>query len=109
MNRKKVIIIGLLTIVGIYVVGNYTNFVESMSYGWHTRGPGMFGGHMMMGGVMHLVFWLVLFFFLISALSRRRPAPAYSSDSAVEILKKQYAKGNISKAEFIEKMKYLNE
>jgi uncharacterized membrane protein len=62
---------------------------------------------MMIGGVMHFVFWLALLFFLISAMGSVKPSFVQTTDSAIEILKKKYINGDISKAEFNDKRKHL--
>ncbi|WP_299976747.1 hypothetical protein [Desulfobacula sp.] len=112
MSTKRIIFISVLTLAGFagaYFISINTSFLESFFYNeWRSMGPGFYHGHMM-GGIMHFVFWLVLFFILISALGGRKSTPARITDSAVEILKKKYVNGDIGKAEFNDKMNYLNQ
>jgi putative membrane protein len=80
-------------------------------YGW---GPGMMGGGWgygmgWFGGLMMLAFWalvivgLVFLIRWLALMGRERRG----EDSALEILKQRYAKGEISKEEFEEKKKDL--
>ena len=67
-----------------------------MSYGW---------GGWLAGGLMMLLFWgglIALIFFLIRAASSdgRKPEDTYSGENAKEIVKRRYARGEISKAEY---------
>ncbi len=69
-----------------------------------------FGGMMGYGGwwsVLAIAFWLLIFvalvlaiFWLVKSLSGDR-----TQESAEDVLKKRYAKGEIAKAEFDQKMK----
>ena len=113
MSTKRIIFISVLTLAGFagaYFISINTSFLDSFFYNeWHPMGSGFYRGHMMMGGIMHFIFWLVLFFILISALGGRKSTLAPTTDSAVEILKKKYVNGDIGKAEFTDKMNYLNQ
>ena len=113
MGTKKIIFISLLTLAGFagaYLFSINTGFGSFLFHNdWRPMGPGFYHGHMRMGGIMHFIFWLVLLFFLMSALGSRKPLPAHTTDSAVEILKKKYVNGDISKAEFTDKINHLNQ
>jgi len=117
MNRniKAAIIIGSI-VIAILVVAP---FLYGLFSGWDNwgcglawsgmMGPGMmtgFGGSWMMG-----IIWLVaagLIVWLIVYLVRgTRNQVEGSSASALEILKKRYASGEVSKEEFEEKQKDL--
>ncbi len=82
--------------------------------GWH-MGSGMMGGWGMgwFGGIFMMIFWvlvLVGLIFLIKWLvqtTNRVKSDAGSSNSALEILKERYARGEIDSAEFEEKKKVL--
>ncbi|NOX33717.1 MAG: hypothetical protein GXP56_08255 [Deltaproteobacteria bacterium] len=112
MSAKKIfLIIGLALagFAGVYFLNINTGFFNSFFYNeWNPMGPGFYYGHMMTGGIMHFIFWLVLIFFLISALGGKKSSLAHTTDSAVEILKKKYVNGDIGKVEFADKMKHLN-
>ena len=111
MSTKKIIFISFLTLVGFviaYFISINTNLLGSFFHNdWRTMGHGIYRGHMMMGGMMHFIFWLVLLFFLISAMGSKKQSLAYTTDSAIEILKKKFVNGDISKTEFNDKMKHL--
>jgi uncharacterized membrane protein len=111
MSTKKIIFIFILTLTGFagaYFISSNTNLLGSFFYNdWRTMGHGFYRGHMMMGGMMHFIFWLILLFVIISAMGNRKPSFAHTNDSAIEILRKKYVNGDISKAEFTDKMKYL--
>jgi putative membrane protein len=83
-------------------------------YGWG-MGPGMGWGYGMggFGGIIMLVFWVAVIvgiIFLVRWLVISTGASgrsAKSEDSALEILKRRYARGEIDKEEFEEKRKLL--
>ena len=70
----------------------------------------MWGNHWMYGGFM-MFFWILLIvglvFFLKWIVDQGRSDKGKSNESALEILKKRYAKGEISKEEFEEKKKEI--
>ena len=79
-------------------------------------GPGMMGGGYGMSGlgqIIMLAFWIAVIVgivFLIRWLilsTRTEGHKAHPKDSALEILRKRYAKGEIDKDEFEEKKKDL--
>ncbi len=80
--------------------------------GWF--GPGMMGWGMWgFGWVFMLLFWglvIVGLIFLIrwlAGLSRSRPSSEKPHDSALDILKQRYARGEIDKEEFDQKKRDL--
>lgn len=69
----------------------------------------MWGGHWMFGGFMGL-YWivgLVALFFFVKWIVQQRMEAQRPKESAVEILKKRYAKGEINKDEFERKKRDL--
>ena len=114
---KTALIIGgiILAIIIIVptIIGAVTGW-QGGSWGWGMMGPGMMGGY---GGTMGLmgVFWIVvlgLIIWAVVAAARGTGQPGGSdsasrSESSLEILKKRYARGEINKAEYEEKMKDL--
>lgn len=84
------------------------------NYGWG-MGPGMMGwGGMGWFGPLIMVFFWVLIIVLIVLLirwlvssSHPRTLSSYQEDSALEILKRRYARGDINKEEFEAKKKDL--
>ncbi len=82
---------------------------------YYNYGPGYNFGHDMFstfGAVLHLIFWLIIIAIIIRFIKRRKGTGdwrmfRHGGNSAVEILKERYAKGEIDKAEFEEKKKVL--
>ncbi len=112
-NIKTVLIISGV-IVAILII---LPLVFGLAAGWQGGGWGMMGPWMMGGfGWMWLmpVFWIVflgLIIWAIVALVRgvSRPGSSSSShdESALEMLKRRYARGEINKEEYEEKTKDL--
>jgi putative membrane protein len=89
-------------------------------YGYSQMGPGMMGPGMMNWGygmgwgwmIIMVVFWIsvivgIIFLIRWLVLSTDRGRGSKAEDSALEILQKRYAKGEINKEEFEEKKKDL--
>lgn len=78
--------------------------------GWGGNMMGWFGG-----GLMMLVFWVLLIAFIVWAVKgfggknccSHHSDSNYSDSNALDILKERYAKGEIDKKEFEEKKKDL--
>lgn len=69
----------------------------------------MWGNHWMFGGFMW-VFWIVVLvalFFLIKWIVQQKPGSQKPEESALDVLEKRYAKGEIDKEEFEQKKKDL--
>ena len=69
----------------------------------------MWGGHWMFGGFMW-IFWiagLIALFFLAKWIVQGKPGDRKPEESALEILKKRYARGESGKEEFEQKRKDL--
>ena len=84
-------------------------------YEWG-HGPGMMGGGYGMGwfgGIIMIAFWIAVIVGIVLLIrwliiSTRTPSHGTSSgESALDILKKRYARGEIDKQEFEEKKKDL--
>lgn len=70
---------------------------------WH---DGFFMGGMWFGWI----FWIIVIgaiFYLIVRLNSQNNKRTQTEESALDILKKRYAKGEISKEEFEEKKKHI--
>jgi putative membrane protein len=71
----------------------------------------MYGyGYGMMGGgywILRLIFWIIVLIGVVLLIKHLWKGSAKQGDSALEILKKRYAKGEINKEEFEEKKKEL--
>jgi putative membrane protein len=67
-------------------------------------------GYGMMGGgywIIGLIFWILVLIGLVLLIKYLWNGRVKQGDSALEILKKRYAKGEINKGEFEEKKKDL--
>ncbi len=112
-NTKTALIIGGI-IVAIVIV---LPLVFGAASGWQGGGWGMMGPGMMSGfGWMWLmpVLWILLLGLIIWAVaagvrgqSESRGSDSSKADSALEVLKKRYARGEINKEEYEEKKKDL--
>ena len=107
-GTKTALIIGGI-ILAILVVGS---LLWSSFYGWQ-GGYGMMGpGWGVMGGFMGIgmvIFWGLIIWGIVVLVRGVVPGNHYSgqSDSALEVLKRRYARGEISKEEFEEKKRDL--
>jgi putative membrane protein len=85
-------------------------FVWGRGYGWRMMGPGMMGGFgfPFIGGIGMLVFWALVIggiVWLVRSSSRGSAGPsAPPNEAPLDILKRRYAKGEITKEQF-EQMK----
>ena len=107
---KTALIIGGI-VIGVIVI---LSVVPGLIWGWQgygMMGPGMMGGY----GTMFLmpILWIVVIGLIVWAVvaATRRPGESdstvRSADSALEILKRRYARGEINKEEYEEKKKDL--
>ena len=70
---------------------------------------GMDGGSMMwLGWLFWLVLIVVIVWVVIALLSRTRGQGNYSNETALDILKKRYANGEITKEQFEEMKKHIS-
>lgn len=107
-NLKTALIIGGVIIAILIILPMVLGLVSGwQGGGWGMMGPGMMGGWgwMWFMPVLWLLF-LGLIIWAIVAAVRGTGAPTGSSEnSSLEILRKRYARGEISKEEFEEKKK----
>ncbi len=112
-NVKTALIIGGIIVALLIVLPLVFGLVSGwQSGGWGMMGPGMMGGF---GWWWFMPIFMILFWGLviwgIVALVRGLSAPRGSdsappaADSALEVLKKRYARGEITKEEYEEKKK----
>lgn len=112
------IVIAVLLGLGLLVVGF---LLSRTGWGMFGYGPGMmdgnFGFGMMpgFGGIFMILFWvaiIALVVWLISSLVSRSNSQTSSglppAESALDILKKRYARGEITKEQFDEMRRDLN-
>jgi len=112
-NIKTALIIGGIIVVILVVLPIVLGAISGWQYGgWGMMGPGMMGGFgwgWFMPIIM-IVFWgLVIWGIvaLVRGLSRGDAGSSTQSDSALEILKRRYARGEITKREYEERKKDL--
>ena len=123
-TRAIWIIIAVLIGVGLFAGG----FLLSRSgWGWFSYGPGMmdsnFGWGMMngfgLGGIIPIIltmlFWVIIIALgvllisgLVSRANSQPPANQPPAESALDILKKRYARGEITKEQFDEMRRELD-
>ncbi len=111
-NLKTALIIGGI-VIGVIVI---LSVVPGLLWGWQGYGYGMMGPGMMGGyGTMFFmpILWIVVLGLIIWAIvaAVRRPgesdSTARSAESALDILKRRYARGEINKEEYEERKKDL--
>ncbi len=107
MNRTpKAVLIAGGALTGILVL---ISLITGWGYGgWGMMGPGMVGGFGGMG--LMFLFWIAVFGLIAWAIVAGVRHPAESSgfaDSALDILKRRYASGEINKEAYEEKRKDL--
>ena len=112
-NVKTALIIGGTILGAIIILPLVFGAISGWQYGgWGMMGPGMMGGF----GWMWLmpVFWIVFLGLIIWAVvalgrssSESRGSDSSKADSALEVLKGRYARGEINKEEYEEKKRDL--
>jgi len=112
-NVKLALIIGGIILGVVIILPLVSGAISGWQYGdWGMMGPGMMGGF----GWMWLmpVFWMVILGLIIWAIvasvrssSESKGSDSSKADSALELLKKRYALGEIDKQEYEEKKKDL--
>ena len=113
MRGREIALAAGLVIVALLVIGLWSGGM--MGYGrggpyGGRMGPGMMGGFGFGWGIVALLFWALVIggvVFLIVRLLDQNPSPAgpharerQQSDSALDILRERYARGEITKEEF---------
>ncbi len=108
-NVKTALIIGGIVIAILIIVPLVFGAVSGwQGEGWGMMGPGMMGGFgwMWLMPIFFIIFWgLVIWGIvaLVRGLNAPRDSDSAKADSALEILKRRYAKGEITKEEYEEK------
>lgn len=110
-SRNLLLIIVVIVMLGIagMAIGMSTmlNVNDGATIG-HEMTPGMFWGMffgMVMGGIV-----IIAFFYLLFQLVTHRESPQASAQmSAAEVLDQRYARGEITKDEYLEQKMHLRE
>ena len=112
-NVRTALIIGGIIVAALIVLPIVFGLISGWQYGgWGMMGPGMMGGFgwMWLMPIFFIIFWgLVIWGIvaLVRGLSGSRDSDSSKTDSALEVLKKRYARGEINKEEYEEKKKDL--
>ena len=112
-NMKTALIIGGVIITIVIVVPLVFGLISGGQYGgWGMMGPGMMGGFSWWWfmPIFMILFWGLVIWGIVSlvrGLSGARGSDSSTTDSALEVLKKRYARGEINKEEYAEKKKDL--
>jgi putative membrane protein len=113
MKTRWIIIIGGGVLLAAVLLGTFGPLLLPTAFGGTAyggmMGPGMMGGYGMMGGfgwlgmLTMLLFWIGVVALVVWALSNLFPArQATVEPDALEILKRRYARGEISHEEFVQ-------
>ncbi len=111
MNKTgwAVVLIVAILLVIMIVVSPLAGLAVGGGYGWGMMGPGMMGGwgFPFMGGLGMLLFWLLVIggvVWLVQSARGSSPSGAGTpaADSPLDILKRRYARGEITKEQFEE-------
>ena len=115
MNKTlKAVLIAGSTVIGLLVlIPLISGLVRGWGYGsWGMMGTGMMGGFAGMGlmsiawvVILGLIIWAIIA--MVGGLSRSE-GQHYTTDSALNLLKNSYARGEISKEEYIDKRNFLS-
>ncbi len=112
-NVKTALIIGGIIVAVLIVLPLVFGLIWGGQYGgWGMMGPGMMGGFGWgwFMPIFMIIFWgLVIWGIvaLVRGLSGQRSSDSSKADSALEVLKRRYARGEIDKEEYEEKKKDL--
>jgi len=112
-NRTKTWLIVGGIIVGVIIIALMIYWMIGDWQGYYGYGMmgGSFGGMWIIMPILMVVFWGLVIWGLIAlfrSTSRSGDSGSLPQESALELLKKRYARGEISKEEFEEKKKDLS-
>ena len=114
-NLKTALIIGGIIVVILIVLPIVLGAVSGwQGGGWGMMGPGMMGGFgwWWFMPIFMILFWGLVIWGIVALVrglsgSRGPDSTPPAADSALEVLKKRYARGEIDKEEYEEKKKDL--
>ena len=105
-NTKTALIIGGIIVTVAIIVPSIVGAVSGgQDGGWGMMGPGMMGGSgwWWFMPIFMIIFWGLIIWGIVALvrnLSAPRDSDSAKADSALEILKQRYAKGEIDKEEY---------
>lgn len=107
MKTRSIIIIGGSLILAAVLLGVFGPWLLPTAFGGSgytgMMGPGMMGAFGWLGMLTMLLFWIGIIALVVWALINLFPAPQASVEpDALEILKRRYARGEISREEFVQ-------
>ena len=112
-NIKTAIIVGCIAIFILIVVPLIWGALAGWpSRSWGIMGPGMMGvfGMGLLMPVFMIIFWGLIIWGIVALIRGLSHGDAgRQTDSVLEVLKRRYARGEISKQEYEEKKKDLTE
>ena len=112
-NTKTALFIGGIVIAILIIVPSIVGVASGwQGGGWGMMGPGMMGGFGWgwFMTVFCILFWGLVIWGIVALVrgqSGSRGSDSSKADSALEVLKKRYARGEIDKEEYEEKKKDL--
>ncbi len=114
-NVRTALIIGGIVIAILIIVPLVFGVVSGGQYGgWGMMGPGMMGGFGWgwFMPIFMIIFWGLVIWGIVALVrglsgSRGSDSTPPTADSALEVLRKRYARGEINKEEYEEKKKDL--
>ena len=112
-NVKTILIIGGIILAALIIVPSVVGAVSGWQYGgWGMMGSGMWGGFgwMWLMPILMILFWGLVIWGIVALVrgsGGSRGSDSSKADSALEVLKKRYARGEIDKEEYEEKKKDL--
>ena len=107
MKTRWIVIIGGGLILAAVLLGAFGPMLLPTAFGGSAyggmMGPGMMGGFGWLGMLTMLLFWIGVIALVVWGLSNLFPArQATVEPDALEILKRRYARGEISREEFVQ-------
>jgi putative membrane protein len=69
--------------------------------------PIAWGGFAIFGGLLGLAFWILLVVAVVALVRGSRPAAGASGGPAIRVLEERYARGEITREEFLERRTVL--
>ncbi len=112
-NVKIALIIGGIIVAALIIVPSVVGAVSGWpDGGWGMMGPGMMGGFSWWWfmPIFFILFWGLVIWGIVALVrnqSESRGSDSSKADSALEVLKRRYARGEIDREEYAEKKRDL--